>query len=110
MPVRDRTSKEEIYRNQDEGDEARQGLRDTLSEVNAKRERAGNEFRPDHLIEGHAVGACLMVGALGFLLGSSINSRVTGPAMIAALLGFALSRRSASELSENDGRPTSPHD
>jgi hypothetical protein len=100
------TSQEEISRNQDERDDARQGLRDTLSEVNAKLERAGNEFRPDHLIEGHAVGACLMAGALGFLLGSSINSRVTGPAMIAALLGFAVSRRSASELSENDGRAT----
>jgi hypothetical protein len=104
------TSQEEISRNQDERDDARQGLRDTLSEVNAKLERAGNEFRPDHLIEGHAVGACLIVGVLGFLLGSSINSRVTGPAMIAALLGFALSRRSASELSENDGRATSPDD
>lgn len=97
------TSQEEISRNQDERDDARQGLRDTLSEVNAKLERAGNEFRPDHLIEGHAVGACLLVGALGFLLGSSINNRVTGPAMIAALLGFALSRRFASELSEYDG-------
>jgi hypothetical protein len=104
------TSQEEISRNQDERDDARQGLRDTLSEVNAKLERAGNEFRPDHLIEGHAVGACLIVGVLGFLLGSSINSRVTGPALIAALLGFALSRRSASELSENDGRATSPDD
>jgi hypothetical protein len=104
------TSQEEISRNQDERDDARQGLRDTLSEVNANLERAGNEFRPDHLIEDHAVGACLMVGALGFLLGSSINSRVTGPAMIAALLGFALSPRSASELSEYDGRATSPDD
>jgi hypothetical protein len=104
------TNQEEISRNQDERDDARQGLRDTLSEVNAKLERAGNEFRPDHLIEGHAVGACLMAGALGFLLGSSINSRVTGPAMIAALLGFALSRRSASELSEYDGRAPSPDD
>src|SRR5260370_40016001 len=104
------TSQEEISRNQDERDDARQGLRDTLSEVNAKLERAGNEVRPDHLIEGHAVGPCLMVGALSFLLGASINSRLTGPAMIAALMGFALPRRSASELSENDGRPTSPHD
>jgi hypothetical protein len=101
------TSQEEISRNQDERDDARQGLGDMLSEVNAKLERAGNEFRPDHLIESHAVGACLMVGALGFLLGSSINNRVTGPAMIAALLGFAVSRRSAHELSGYHGRATS---
>ncbi|MFZ1121984.1 MAG: hypothetical protein WB580_22620 [Candidatus Binataceae bacterium] len=104
------TSQEEISRNQDERDDARQDLRDTLTEVNAKLERAGNEFRPDHLIEGHSVGACLVVGALGFLIGSSINSRVTGPAMIAALLGFALSRRASSESSECDGRATSSDD
>ena len=79
-------TEEQISQIQDERDRARQDLRDTLSEVNAKLERAGNEFRPGHLIEGHAVGACLIVGVLGFLLGSSINSRVTGPAMIAALL------------------------
>jgi hypothetical protein len=101
------TSQEEISRNQDERDDARQDLRDTLNEVNAKLERAGSEFRPDHLIEAHPVGACLMAGTLGFLLGSSISSRVTGPAMIAALLGFALSRRSSSELSAYDGRATS---
>jgi hypothetical protein len=104
------TSQEEISRNQDERDDARQDLRETLSEVNAKLERAGTEFRPDHLIEGHAVGACLTAGALGFLLGSSINNRVTGPAMIAALLGFAFSRRCAAESSEYDGGATSSDD
>ncbi len=97
------TSQEAISRNQDERDDARQDLRNTLSEVNAKLERAGKEFRPDRLIESHAVGVCLLVGALGFLLGSSVNNRVTGPVLIAGLLGFALSRRAASELGEYDG-------
>jgi hypothetical protein len=104
------TSQEEISKNQDELDDARQDLRDTLTEVNAKLERAGNEFRPDHLIEGHSVGACLVMGVLGFLIGSNINNRVTGPAMIAALLGLALSRRSSGEVSGCDGRATSSDD
>ena len=102
----DMTSQEAISKHQDERNEARQDLRDTLSEVNAKLERAGNDFLPDHLIESHPVGASLVTGALGFLIGSSVESRLIGPVMIAALLGFALSRRSWNEWSGRDGRET----
>jgi hypothetical protein len=40
------TTEEEISKNQDERDEARQDLRSTLTEVNAKIERAGRDFVP----------------------------------------------------------------
>jgi len=101
------TSEEEISQNQGERDEARQDLRDTLTEVNAKLENAQSDLRPDHLIESHPVGVALVAGALGFLLGSNAKSRVTGPAMIAALLGFALLRRSSPEnRGGRDGRET----
>jgi hypothetical protein len=100
------TTEEQISKNRDERDEARQNLRDTLTEVNAKVERAGSDLRPDHLIESHPVAASLAAGALGFLIGSTINNRATGPIMIAALLGFALSIRSR-EASDHDGRETS---
>ena len=102
--------KEQISKNQDERDEARQGLRDTLTEVNAKIERAGADLRPDHLIESHPVAASLVAGALGFLIGSTIDSRRTGPIMIAAVLGLALSMRSSSKASEPDGRERSSID
>jgi len=101
------TTEEQISKNQDERDEARQNLRDTLTEVNAKVERAGGDLRPDHLIESHPVAASLVAGALGFLIGSTINSRGTGPIMIAAVLGFALSIRSSRAASEHDGRESS---
>ena len=104
------TSEEEISKNEDERDEAHQDLRDTLSEVHAKLERAESDLRPDHLIESHPVGASLVAGTVGFLLGSSINSPVTGPVMIAALLGFAFSRRSSRERSGRNGRETSSDD
>jgi ElaB/YqjD/DUF883 family membrane-anchored ribosome-binding protein len=100
------TTDEQISKNQDERDEARQNLRDTLNEVNAKVERAGDELRPDHLVESHPVAASLIAGALGFLIGSIADNRATGPIMIAAVLGFALSIRSSGESSEHDGRET----
>jgi hypothetical protein len=104
------TTEQEIAKNQEERNEARQDLRNTLTEVNAKLERAESGLRPTHLIESHPVGACLVAGALGLLLGSRINGRVTGPTLIAALLGVALSRRSPYKGSERDGRETSTDD
>lgn len=97
MTTKDMTTEEQISKNQDERDEARQNLRDTLSEVNAKVERAGRDLHPDRLVESHPVAACMVAGALGFFIGSTVKHRVTGAIAIAALLGFALSRRSSSE-------------
>ena len=104
------TTEEQISQNQDERDEAHQDLRDTLSEVNAKVERAGGDLRPDHLIESHPVAASLVAGALGVLIGSTLDSRGTGAVMIAAVLGVALSIRSSRDASEHDGRETSSTD
>jgi hypothetical protein len=104
--MKDMTTEEQISKSQNELDEARQDLRDTLSEVNAKVERAGAELRPQHLVESHPVGAALVAGVLGFLIGSTIENRATGPIIIAATLGFALSIRSSREASLTDGRET----
>lgn len=87
MSTEERISAIQIERN-----DARQDLRDTLTEVNAKVGRAEGGMRPDHVIESHPVGASLMAGALGFLFGSIVNNRGAGPVVIAALLGFAISK------------------
>ena len=100
------TTEEQIFKNQNERDEARQDLRDTLMEVNAKVERAGDDLRPSHMVESHPVGASMVAGVIGFLIGSTINNRAAGPILIAAVTGFALSIRSAREASERDGRET----
>jgi len=96
------TTEEQISRNQDERDEARQSLRDTLSEVNAKVERASEELRPNHVIQSHPLAATLIAATVGYLIGSSISSRTTVPIMVAAALGFALSIRSSSEAGKRD--------
>lgn len=87
------TTDEQISAIQIERNDARQHLRDTLTEMNDKVERAEDAMRPDHVIESHPVGAALIAGAFGFLFGSIVNSRGAGPAVIAALLGFAISKR-----------------
>jgi hypothetical protein len=87
------TNEEQISAIQTERDDARQDLRDTLTDVNEKVGRVEDEMRPDRVIESHAVGASLIAGAMGFLFGSIVNSRGAGPVVIAALLGFALSKR-----------------
>lgn len=86
-----------------ERDQALQNLRDTLTEVNARVERAGGDLRPDHLVESHPVAASLVSGALGFLIGSIVDSRGIGPIMIAAVAGLALSMRASREAGEHNG-------
>jgi hypothetical protein len=49
------TTEEQISKDQDERDDAIQNLRETLTEVNAKVERAADEFRLVHLIQSHPV-------------------------------------------------------
>jgi ElaB/YqjD/DUF883 family membrane-anchored ribosome-binding protein len=104
------TTEEQISKNQDERDEARQNLRDTLSEVNAKVERAGEDLRPDHFVESHPIAACLVAGVLGALVGANVKSRGTGPVLIAALLGVAFSIRAPREGNGPDDRETSATD
>ena len=91
------TTEEQISAIQIERDDARQNLRDTLTEVNDKVERTEDEMRPDHVIESHPVGASLIAGALGFLFGSIVNSRGAGPVVIAAMLGFAVSKHGSND-------------
>jgi hypothetical protein len=102
------TTEEQISKDQDERDDALQDLRETLTEVNAKVERAADEFRPGHLIESHPVGASLAAGALGLLVGSIFSKRATGPMLVAAVLGFALSIRSSRKAGDDDDRQTFP--
>jgi hypothetical protein len=91
------TTQEQISAIQTERDDARQNLRDTLTEVNDKVERTEDEMRPDHVIESHPVGASLIAGALGFLFGSIVTSRGAGPIVIATLLGVAISKHGSND-------------
>jgi hypothetical protein len=92
------TNEEQISAIQAERADARQNLRDTLTEVNDKVERTENDLRPGQIIESHPVGASMIAGALGFLFGSIVNSRGAGPVVIAAMLGFAISRHDSSDV------------
>lgn len=102
--------KEQLAENQNERDEARRNLHDTLIEINAKVERVGGDLSPTHIVESHLVAASLVASTLGFFIGSTMRNRTAGPILIAAVLGFALSIRSSGAASEHDGRETSASD
>jgi hypothetical protein len=90
------TTAERISKKEDELDDARGDLRDTMTEVDEKLEHAELALHPDHLIRTYPVGASCLAGALGFLVGSKANP-VLGRGMMLALLGYAIWRG----LSEN---------
>ncbi len=100
MAIEKTTTEEQISAIKIERNEARRDLRDTLTEVNAKVGRAEGGMRPDRVIESHPVGASLIAGALGFLFGSIVNNRGAGPLVIAALLGFAISKHASKESTD----------
>jgi len=104
------TTEEEHSQIRDERDDARQDLRDTLAEVNAKVERARADLRPDHMIESHPVAACFVAGVLGYILGTKPANHGTGPLMLAGILGFALLKHSSLEGSGHNGGPSSTDD
>ena len=98
------TTEEEISKNREELNEARQDLRDTLTEVSAKAEHLEGNLRLDRLIENSPIGASCVAGALGFVIGSRAHPSAVGPAMIFALLGYAISRSFSEHGSRDDGR------
>lgn len=85
-----------------ERDQARQDLHDTLAEVGAKLESVEDSLRPIQLVEHHAIGATLIAGALGFIFGSTNKTPIAGAVITAALVGFALSRRAAADGDKAD--------
>jgi hypothetical protein len=100
------TAEEEISKYREELNEARQDLRDTMTEVSAKAEHLEGNLRLDRLIENSPIGASCVAGALGFVIGSRAHPSAVGPAMIVALLGYAISRSFSKHGSRHDGRET----
>src|ERR1700730_10841887 len=100
------TTEEEISKNREELNEARQDLRDTLTDFSAKAEHLERTLRLDRLIESSPIGATCVAGALGFIIGSRAHPSAVGPAMIVALLGYAIWRRFPEHGSRSDGRET----
>jgi hypothetical protein len=100
------TTEEEISQNREALNEARQDLRDTMTEVRAKAQHLEVNLRLDRLIENSPIGASCVAGALGFVIGSRAHPSAVGPAMIFALLGYAISRSFSKHGSRDDGRET----
>jgi hypothetical protein len=95
-----------IARIEDELDDARRDLHQTLSTVEAKVEqeveRAEDAFSPHNLLLDNLIGASCVAGVLGFAFGSSKYRKVAGPAILVAL-GYTIWRGLAHQGSDGDG-------
>lgn len=85
------TTEERISKKEDELDDARRDLRDTMTQVDEKLGRTEQALHPDHLVQTYPVSACCLAGAVGFLVGSKANP-VLGRGIMLALLGYAMWR------------------
>jgi hypothetical protein len=103
MTTGEMTTEERISKTEDELDEARQHLHDTMVQVEEKFERTGSAFHPDNLIRTYPVSASCIAGVLGFLIGSK-SSPVLGRGMMLGLLGYALWQGLSEDGSRKDTR------
>ncbi|HVB79038.1 MAG TPA: hypothetical protein VNE82_03705 [Candidatus Binataceae bacterium] len=101
---------ERNFKIESELNDACRDLRDTMTAVNAKVEQTEDGFRADRLIEKYPVGASCVAGAIGFLIGANTNNRIVGPALIAALFGYAISRGVSKDWSREDDGETRSDD
>lgn len=96
---------EQIARIEDELDDARHDLQETLSAVGAKMEqgveRAEDAFSPQKLLRDNLIGAACVAGLLGFIAGSSKYRKVAGAAVMVAL-GYKIWSELARERSDED--------
>jgi uncharacterized membrane protein YphA (DoxX/SURF4 family) len=100
------TEREEISKIEGELNDARYDLQDTLTEVSANAAHQRGILRPDRLIDSYPITASCLAGGLGFLIGSKTRPSAVGPAMIVALLGYAIYRRFSVDGSRGDARET----
>jgi ElaB/YqjD/DUF883 family membrane-anchored ribosome-binding protein len=105
MTMAEMTTGERISKKEDELEDARRDLQDTMTEVDEKLERTGVAFHPAQLIRTNPVSAMCLAGALGFLVGSKANP-VLGRGMMLALLGYAMWRGLSEDGSGEDGGET----
>jgi ElaB/YqjD/DUF883 family membrane-anchored ribosome-binding protein len=91
MTTAQMTTDEQIAEKEDQLDDARRGLQDTMTEVDEKLERTGLAIQPDQLVRTYPVTATCLAGAIGFLVGSKANP-VLGRGIMLALLGYAMWR------------------
>ena len=86
---------------EEELDDARRDLRETLSAVEAKVERAEVAFSPQRLLRGNIFGASCVAGLVGFLVGSSRYRKVVGPAIVVGL-GYTIWSGLVNQRSDSD--------
>ena len=97
---------EEISRIEDEIEDARRDLHETLAQAQQKVEFVESELRPDlKLIQAHPLSAVGLGAVLGFLLGAKTDRPMLGSVIIGMICGYSAAKAYSRETEKPDGTP-----
>jgi ElaB/YqjD/DUF883 family membrane-anchored ribosome-binding protein len=85
---------EEIPRINNELEQARHDLNETLTRINQKVERTDEEFSPKHIVKRRPLMTSCCAAAMGFVIGGHAERSLATGLLLGALLGYALASSS----------------
>jgi len=85
---------EEIRKINNELEQARHDLNDTLTRINRKVERTEEEFSPNHIVKRRPLLASCCAAVMGFAIGSRAERSLATGLLIGASLGYVLASAS----------------
>jgi ElaB/YqjD/DUF883 family membrane-anchored ribosome-binding protein len=85
---------EEIPRINNELEQARHDLNETLTRINQKVERTEEEFSPNHIVKRRPLMASCCAAAMGFVIGGRAERSLATGLLLGALLGYAFASAS----------------
>jgi ElaB/YqjD/DUF883 family membrane-anchored ribosome-binding protein len=85
---------EEIPRINNELEQARHDLNETLTRINQKVERTEEEFSPNHIVKQRPLMASCCAAAMGFVIGARAERSLATGLLLGVLLGYVLASAS----------------
>lgn len=85
---------EEIPSINNELEQARHDLNETLTRINQKVERTEEEFSPNHIVKQRPLMASCCAAAMGFVIGARAERSLAMGLLLGVLLGYVLASAS----------------
>ena len=85
---------EEIPRINNELEQARHDLNETLTRINQKVERTEEEFSPNHIVKQRPLMASCCAAAMGFVIDARAERSLATGLLLGVLLGYVLASAS----------------
>jgi ElaB/YqjD/DUF883 family membrane-anchored ribosome-binding protein len=85
---------EEIPKINNELEQARHDLNETLTRINQKVERTEEEFSPNHIVKRRPLMASCCAAAMGFVIGGHAERSLATGLLLGSLLGYVFASAS----------------